>query len=386
MYFDFATWFHMVRLAGRERGRRRRKLLVRLLVVVPLVASFHALCFFLDALLFPGLRKVRVRMPVFIVGHARSGTTLLHRLMSEDRGRFSVFLYYELFLPSLLQKKAVRFLAACDRRLGGRIERRVQAWEEKTFGPMRHIHRTGLTIPEEDDFLLTYSCASGYWIVVFPYLGELDFYHVDAMPAAKRRRLMRFYAACVKRQLYLNGAERIHLSKNPIFSGRVESLIETFPDARIVVCVRDPVETIPSLLKLMQTGWARRRWDEASMQRSLRLLAEQSFHTYRHPLEVLRRHPETPHAIVDYRDLVRDPTDVVHKVYARLGFVPSAELERALALHEVKKSGGRESGHSYSLEEFGLRRDELRSALADLYAVFRWDDDTGARIGEGASR
>ncbi len=371
MYFDFATWRRMIRLAWREpHPRTRRKLLVRLLVTVPFVATVHALCFFLDGIFFPGLRRVAVRTPVFIVGHARSGTTLLHRLMSEDRERFSVFLYWELFFPSLLQKKVVRALAALDRRLGGPIASRVEAWEERTFGPMRHIHPMGLTMPEEDDFLLTYSCASGYWIVLLPYMGELDFYHVDALPAAKRRRLMRFYAECVRRQLYLNGRDKIHLSKNPIFSGRVASLIETFPDARIVVCMRDPGATIPSLLKLMQTGWARRRWDAARMQHSLRLLAEQSVHTYRHPLEVLRRHPETPHAIVDYRDLVRDPTGVVHEVYRRLGFPPSAELERALAVQE-RRSGARASAHAYSLEEFGLDGAAIRSELADLYARLR---------------
>ncbi len=387
MYFDVATWVRMIRLAAREtRGRTRRKLLVRLLVTVPIVATFHALCFFLDRILFPGLRKVEVRTPVFIVGHARSGTTLLHRLMSEDRARFSVFLYYELFFPSLLQKKAIRFLAACDRRLGGRIASRVEAWEERTFGPMRHIHPMGLTMPEEDDFLFTYSCASGYWIVLLPYLGELDFYHVDAMPVAKRRRMMRFYAECVRRELYLNGREKIHLSKNPIFSGRVATLIEIFPDARIVVCVRDPVETIPSLLKLMQTGWARRKWDAERMQRSLRLLAEQSLHTYRYPLDVLRAHPDTAHAIVDYRDLVRDPAGVVHRVYERLGFAPSAELDRALALQE-RRSGAHATRHEYSLEEFGLRRDEIRASLADLYATFGWDDagDAGARRAEAGS-
>lgn len=372
MYFDFATWRRMVGLAWREtHTRTRRKLLVRLLVTVPLVASFHAVCFFLDGLLFPGLRRVEVRTPVFVVGHARSGTTLLHRLLSEDTERFSVFLYWELFFPSLLQKKVIRWLIALDRRLGGRIATRVEAWEEKTFGPMRHIHPMGLTMPEEDDFLLTYSCASGYWIVLLPYMGELDFYHVDAMPPAKRRRLMRFYAECVRRQLYLNGPEKMHLSKNPIFSGRVASLIETFPDARIVVCMRDPGETIPSLLKLMQTGWARRRWDDARMQRSLQQLAHQSFHTYRHPLEVLRRHPATPHAIVDYRDLVATPTATVRQVYERLGFTPSAELERALALQEGR-GRTRESKHQYSLEEFGLERGVIEGELADLYATFGW--------------
>jgi hypothetical protein len=378
-YFDFATWRRMVALAWREpHSRTRRKLLVRLLVTVPLVAMLHAVCFVLDGVLFPGLWRVAIRTPVFIVGHARSGTTLLHRLMSEDHQRFSVFLYWELFFPSLLQKKVIRALAALDRRLGGRIASRVEAWEERTFGPMRHIHPMGLTMPEEDDFLLTYSCASGYWIVLLPYMGELDFYHVDDLPPAKRRRLMRFYAECVRRELYLNGGDKIHLSKNPIFSGRVESLIETFPD---------PGATIPSLLKLMQTGWARRRWSAERMQHSLRLLAEQSFHTYRHPLAVLRRHPATPHAIVDYRDLVRDPVGVVREVYRRLDFPPpSPEVERALAVQE-HRSGAR-AEHRYSLDEFGLDAGAIHAELAELYAMFGWDagrTPRDAQAGEGAT-
>ncbi len=253
MYFDFRTYFRMFRLALQERNRAgRRRLLFILLVVVPVVSTFHAICFFLDAILFPGLRAIDVRTPVFIVGHARSGTTLLHRLMTKDGERFSCFLLYELFLPSLLQKKLIRFLAACDRRyLGGRIEKTFRAWEERKFAATRDMHATGLTTPEEDDFLFTFSCASGFWIVLLPYMGLLDFYYIDERPPARRRRLMNFYKECVKRQLYLNGAGKIHLSKNPVFSGRIESLIETFPDARIVVLVRNPCETIPSLLKLM---------------------------------------------------------------------------------------------------------------------------------------
>ena len=64
---------------------------------------------------------------VFVIGHARSGTTLVHRLMSQDEGRFSFFVLYEMYFPSLLQKKVIRALAAFDRRwLGGFFERRVR--------------------------------------------------------------------------------------------------------------------------------------------------------------------------------------------------------------------------------------------------------------------
>src|SRR3972149_1722982 len=110
MYFDFPTYFRMLRLAWREQNpRNRRRLLFTLLVTVPIVSTCHAICFFLDPILFPALRHTEVQTPVFIVGHARSGTTLLHRLMGKDAECFSTFMLYELFLPSLLQKKLIRF-------------------------------------------------------------------------------------------------------------------------------------------------------------------------------------------------------------------------------------------------------------------------------------
>src|SRR5512145_614272 len=154
-HFDFGQWARMLRIAWRDpHPAGRRRMLVRLLVYVPLVASFHAVCFFLDGLLFPDLRRVRVRAPVFLVGHARSGTTLLHRLMSRDTERFSSFRLYEMYFPSLLQKRAIRAFAALDRVwLGGLFERRVRAWEERRYGRTQDIHAMGLTQPEEDDFL-----------------------------------------------------------------------------------------------------------------------------------------------------------------------------------------------------------------------------------------
>jgi len=379
-YFDFATWRRMVRLAVRETGRRRRKLLVRLLVTVPAVASFHALCFLLDGLLFPGLHRVRVTTPVFVLGHARSGTTLVHRLMSRDGERFSSFKLYECYFPSLLQKKAIRWGARLDARfLRGRIAERVAAWEERRYAKIRDVHAMGLQTPEEDDIVFYWSCASGMWITELPYLGEIDFYWVDQRPARERKRLMRFYADCVRRQLYLNGADKIHLSKNPVFAGRVETLIEAFPDARIVVPMRNPYETIPSLLKLMKVSWGLMHWPEERMQRSLRILAEQSFHTYRYPLEVIARHPETASAVVDYRELVAKPRDTIERAYEALGF-PVSPAFREVLLAEEKRAKRHETGHTYSLAEFGLEGDAIRADLADLFERFGWDE--AARKGE----
>ena len=381
-HFDFATWLRLLRLSWRDpHPAGRGRMLAHLLLTVPLVASFHALCFFLDGLLFPGLHRVRVEGPVFLVGHARSGTTLLHRLLSRDAERFSFFLLYELYLPSLLQKKLVRALASADRAwLGGRLERRMRAYDERKYGKTRDLHAMGLAQPEEDDFLFYWSCAAGTWMLDVPAMGEIDFYHLDRAPLRRRRRVMRFYADCIRRQLYLNGPERIHLCKAPHFAGRVASLIEAFPDARIVVNLRSPHETIPSLLKLLQVGYRMRRWDDARIARSLGVLAEQSFHTYEYPLEVLSRHPEVRSAIVDYRELVAEPKRAVEELYAALA-LPFTGAYAGVLDEEQQRARRHETAHRYSLAEFGLDAGAIETRLLPLFERFHWNEAEPAAHG-----
>jgi hypothetical protein len=370
-YFDWANYRTMLRLLRDDPSpARRRKLYGAFLIGVPMVAAIHAACFALDPLLFPSLRRTEVRSPTFCVGHARSGTTYLHRLMAEDP-QFSYVLMYEMFFPSLLEKRLLRLLFQVDQIVFcGRLRRKLNAIEERAFAETNDMHKTGFFVPEEDDFLLTWSLGSGFWIVLFPFMGELDFYHVDRWTVRKRQRVMAFYKECLRRQLALNGGG-IHLSKNPTFCGRVEALIETFPDARFVVPMRNPFETIPSLLKMMQTEWHLRGHDAQLIRDSLRVLADQSFDAYEHPLEVLARHTETPSCVVDYRDLVNEPAITLRRIYNDL------ELELTSATAESIDSAqgqAHESAHRYNLAEFGLDPHEIHTRLAALFERFNWAD------------
>lgn len=370
-YFDWRTWWTMVRLVRREQDPARRRRHYRTLcVVVPALAALHTVTFALDPVLFPALRRTAVRSPVFVVGHARSGTTYLHRMLANDP-RFSYVLLWEMFFPSLLEKKLLRAVLRADQRLGGRLRRRIDALDERLFSKSQSVHESGLFAPEEDEFLLTMSCASGFWVVQYPNAQDLDFYYVDdRWPRTKRRRVMQFYKECVRRQLVLNGPGLTHLSKAPIHCGRVESLIQTFPDARFVVPVRNPYETIPSFLKLMQFAWSARKRSEQDMRKSFRSFVDSSYHYYQHPLDVLDAHPEVPSVIVDYRDLVTNPAGTMLRVYDEIEIDMVAEQEKALA---DEKGREYKSGHAYSLEEFGLEADEIRTRLAPLFARFKWE-------------
>ena len=126
-YFDFECWGGMLRYAWNETDpRRKRKLFSLLLLRVPLIAGINAICFPLDPFFFPGLRKTEIREPVFVIGHARSGTTHLHDLLYQDEERFSCFMMYELFWPALIPKKLIRLFARLDAQyLGSFFERHL---------------------------------------------------------------------------------------------------------------------------------------------------------------------------------------------------------------------------------------------------------------------
>lgn len=372
MYVDIETYLKVLRHVWSLRGwPGRRKMLLRLLIAVPVLTLFNSLCFLLDYLLFPRLWWQRVERPVFIVGHARSGTTLAHRLLAADGDNFSYFLYWELFFPSLLQKRVIRWLGKLDRAMGGPCIRRLRAWDDRTFGRFRHIHDMSLWNAEEDQFVMQAAFLSQQWALDVPMMDQIDLFHVDQMPAKKRRRWLHHYRECVKRQLLLNGGDRIHLSKNPLMSGWVEALIETFPDARIAVMVRNPTQCIPSTLKLLELTWKGKGWTPEQYGPSLQAMTEISFDSLLWPRQALAKHKATPQIFVDYRDITRQPRETVHRIYAALGMSVSPSYEQWLVDQE-----DRERGHAthfeYSIDDYDLAVEDIESRLAPLFDQYQW--------------
>ena len=378
MPFDFGLFFRMFQLAfGETMSPRRRKVVWFLVIVWPLHAAFSAVCLLLDRVFFPGYRTVEIREPVFIVGHSRSGTSLMHKLLCADAERFSWFMTYELLLPSVIQKKFVRGLARLDRRfLDGSVEKRIIAWEDRAFAKGRKMHPMSLTGPEEDEFTLALPFCSASVAMVFPYLRELQPWNCfdQMLPAHRRRRILDYYGELVRRQLFLNGPEKEHLAKNPVFSDKVESLLEQFPRARFIVMVRNPRETIPSIQKMMERNWKASDCDPERVRDSLKVLFDNSISAYRHPFEVLEAHPDASWTVVRYEDLVEKPRATVETVYGELGLHVSDTLHSSLAREEDRSREYR-AEHLYSLEEYGLSSREIRAQLSTLFERYDWKEN-----------
>jgi hypothetical protein len=375
VYFDLRTFLTIPRLIVRERpGFRRGLLLIGLFTLLTINSLIGIVCLALDHVLFPGFRRVPVRTPVFVLGNARSGTTHMHRLLCGDEGRFSYFRTYELLLPSILQKKAVRLVAAFDERvLKGAIERRLRGREDLTLAEVRKMHDWRLNAAEEDEFILFHNWSSASLTLIFPYMRGLDYlFHVDERPEIERGRVLGFYRSMVRRQIYLYGGATIHCSKNPTFVLKMRSILETFPDARFVYMARHPDETIPSLLDVMGHYWRTMGTDAEIVEESVRLLGELQIDQYRYAREVLDGLSAEQYVEVRYTELLESPKKILESVYARFGFDVSPEYERFLD-EEQRKSETYQSEHEYDLSAHAEVRERARRELGDLFARYGWE-------------
>ena len=292
-----------------------RSLLGALLVILawPLfcvLQLLHWVGFALDEIFFRGWRRVEVRQPLFVLGPPRSGTTHLHHVLSMDDTTTTFRTWECLFGLSVTGRMLLLGLGRLDR-LVGRPFGRVGAWLGRNLlGGMEDVHPFAMDAPEEDFLALMPVMQCFILVVVFPradWLWRTARLDTEA-DDAQQRRLMRFYRACVQKHVYVFGTEKRFLSKNASFSGMAESLLETFPDARILATTRDPKKTVPSQLSSIAPGLAAVGFDRISPGLRDRFVEQLAFY-YLHLDAVARDHPERI-AVIDNAEL-RDNLEVV---------------------------------------------------------------------------
>ena len=373
MDFDFANWWLILRRIVAEPFQVKRKLFlfgVFLGLTAFSIAGFAGLA--LDRMLYPGFKQVKIRKPVFIVGNGRSGTTHMHRLLAGDARRFTYFRTYEMLLPSIVQRRGLWLLAALDRRfLGSAIARQLRLVEDDALEDVRGKHNWRLDGPEEDDFLLFNNWSSASLVFPFNYPELIALLYGDRQSPASRRRQFRFYEGLLQRQLYLYGTERIHCCKSPSFTMKIRALREVFPDARFIMLLRHPAESIPSLVDLMAWYWRGFGSPPELVAEAAAALAEANVDNYRSMAELSLELPQAQQFLVDYEALCRDPKSVVEAIYAR--FDLSIDVDYAAFLDREKVAAARfVSGHDYDPEGQGPGRARLYQLLAPLYTRFGW--------------
>ena len=352
---------------GPGRSVRRVFWTTLLFSLLFLFSGFFLMARALDHVLFWRFRRQEVRAPVFIIGNPRSGTTFLHRLLGYDEERFTHYQLWQTILPTVFHDKMVRALVFMNRWTGNIAGRLLNRFERRVFRGWDGIHAVGLNRSEECEMLWVYPLFSPalYSLVPFPDLLPRARY-LDKVPDRKRKRVMRYYRGILQRHLYCDGGKRTYLGKNVFFTGRLRSVMETFPDARFVHMVRHPFEEIPSFLSMFTAVWKAHSPDIPFDSPQARQFARVPIDYYKDMLEFLDS-PEADRIItVRYDELVTEPRAVVERIYAQFDIPIEAPFRERLE-EATAESRTYKSSHKYSLGQYGLDAAEL---YEDLKAVF----------------
>ncbi len=194
-----------------------------------------------SSLLARELCQVPVRMPIYVCGLARSGSTLLHEVVSSHPcvATHRIKDYPMVFTPCWWRRATAKL--------------RPQA-------PRERAHRDRVMITTESPEAL----EEMLWMAFFPRCHDPGVSNLvgagDSHPAFES-----FYGAHIRKLLLAEGATR-YAAKANYHVARLAYLVRLFPDAKFLIPVRSPASHIASLLR-------QHRWFSQGQRKHPRALA-----------------------------------------------------------------------------------------------------------------
>ena len=255
-------------------------------------------------------KKIRnaklVDAPIFIVGHWRSGTTLLHEYMMRD-DRFACSDTYDCFAPAHLLVSGPLF----------------RPWVKYLMPKKRPMDNmaVGLDRPQEDEFAI---CALGapspYREIAFPNNPRIDadYLTLRNLSDADRSRWLDALEYFLK-ELTVGRGKRIIL-KSPPHTARVRAILERFPNAKFVHISRDPFALFPSTVnlwkKLAATHGLQPPKGGAALEEKVLSDFEAMYDAFFADVQQI---PQGNFCEISYDELVAEPVATLERIYAELG-------------------------------------------------------------------
>jgi hypothetical protein len=300
----------------------------------------------------PEILDVPVERPIFITGLPRSGTTFLHRLMSEDpAGR--TLLYWESMFPSPPPEPATY---RTDPRIA-QVRRRIERVSQ--LSPrLAQAHELGAEIPEEDNNFYAHDFRSrilGFLYDVGAYDEWLSNNDLKGLHAYARRQMQHL-------SWKLRG--QYWILKAPVHLFWLPELLATFPDAAVIITHRNPCQVIPSLCSLAAgfRGILTNRLDLHRLGKGyvegLPVACQKS---------IAARETIDPSRLFDvsYDRMVADPIATVRAACDHFGYNFTPEYETRARRYLAENPKHKHGAHQYRLQDFGLTDETVKHHFAD---------------------
>jgi hypothetical protein len=314
----------------------------------------------------PEIDAVRIEKPLFIMGLPRTGTSILHELLSQDPAH-RVPLHWEVRYPCPPPESAT---FDSDSRIE-RAHREIRLWTE-IVPEYDTMHELGGALPVECIFLTQHEFLSEQLAgthQVPSYAAWLA--QADQLPAYvfHKRMLQLLSWRCPRERWVL---------KAPSHLTALDALIAVYPDARIVWTHRDPLQVMGSVASILfATAWVRS--DEVDGDKVLSWFDGATCAALLDAATKLRDSgvvPASQCADLHYRDLVRDPIGSLRGLYERFELPFTREAESRMRAYIAAKPKEKHGAHRYDFEATGADRAAERRRFAAYQERFGVPSET----------
>jgi Sulfotransferase family len=303
---------------------------------------------------YPEHADVAIERPIFVTGLPRTGTTVIHRLLTADPAHQGL----ELWLAEFPQPRPPRETWSQNPVFAEMDARFKKAHEEDP-------DYTGLHFMTPDE-------VEECWQLLRQSLHSVSYETLAHLPTYSQWLAKQDWTKSYQRHrrnlqlIGLNDAEKRWVLKNPSHLFALDALFATYPDALVVQCHRPPETIMASMCSLAHHTTA--GWSNSFVGAQI---GEDAMETWSRGLKrfnaVRADHDPAQFCDVDYFDFIKDPVASIEGIYRHFGLEFTDEVRKAIAKsHADSHEGPRAPKHTYSLADYGLTDEQVKDRFKGL--------------------
>jgi hypothetical protein len=289
------------------------------------------------------LKSIEVNAPIFIIGHHRSGTTHLWRLLAHDKR----FIYPEvtetLFPNTLLTFKD--------------MAHKLATWFMPEKRPQDNVKHSADVPLDEEWGLCTSTFLSTNMARHFPKYRDRFKYMLSLENASEEEKAAwknALRSLAIKLQFHKGSANTI-VFKAPDNTAKIQLILDVFPDARFIHIYRNPYRVFQSTVKMEKKSlpfcsYQSKQWDE---------LEPFIIWRYREMYDVYFRDknliPANHLSEISYEELVQNRAKAIENIYLELG-LDSFDLMRPNLINYINSIAGYQTNSYPELSVFKKRK------------------------------
>ncbi|OBH34451.1 sulfotransferase [Mycobacterium intracellulare] len=309
----------------------------------------------------PEVLDAPVERPLIVLGMPRTGTTVISYLLDQDPARRSL-LHWQCVHPI---PPAPTNALRTDPRCLALLEEQRKILDMVTQAKVALPHWEDADGPTEDMFIHNQDFKGLSWdsFLSTSRYAEWLFHEADMTSTYEYQR--RYL------QVLQSTAPGNWSLKMPSHSVHIEALLTVFPDARLIWAHRDPYKATGSLCNLWKLPKGMVLHPDAidlnAMGRNA--MAQMRYHVER-PLRARDRIGDERFFHMYYHEMMRDPMDVMRRLYEWADEPLTAETEARMRNWLTEHPQDRFALNAYTLDQYGLTVEALEPIFAEYLDTF----------------